>query len=209
MLTINLGSFFKYYNYIENKNKYINYYHYILQFWNKLFYRTSSSPSLYLVLEEFSKLMKKVFDSNEIQFLLHINKHLFDIQKNKVIEFGGLIFKCLQEKKIIYTSNPLKNKNYKNDIDLPVLYDNNENDIINKEQLLTFPVFCDDSSDTDINKMQEVLMIIQVKTKKLIYLGEIIGLNPENRYIIEYTSFLIQKYLTENKELINKFKYLF
>ena len=214
LLASNLGNFCKYFNYIEYKNKYINYYHYILHFWNKLFFKTSSSPSLYLVLEEFSKLMKKVFDSNEIQFLLYINQHLFDIQKNKTVELGGLINKCLQEKKIIYSSNPLKNKNYKINIDLPVIYNDKDNEIFNMEQLLTFPVFYGDSNENDISntKSQNIIMIIQIKTKKKIYLGESNGKNneliQENKFIIEYTSFLIQKYLTENKEIVNKFKYL-
>jgi hypothetical protein len=212
LLSSNLGDFCKYYNYIENKNKYLNYYHYILQFWNKLFLKTSSSPSLYLLLEEFSFLMKKIFNSNEIQFLLHLNHHLYDIQKNKTVELGGLIYKCLQEKKIIYSSNPLKNKNYKINIDLPVIFGNKENELPNMEQLLTFPVFYDDLSDMDNNKNQDVIMIIQIKTKKVMFLGEVNGknneLNQENKFIIENISFLIQKYLSDNKDIVNKFKYL-
>jgi hypothetical protein len=212
LLSNKLGDFCKYSKYIENKNKYLNYYHYILQFWNKLFLKTSSSPSLYLLLEEFSFLMKKIFNSNEIQFLLHLNHHLYDIQKNKTVELGGLIYKCLQEKKIIYSSNPLKNKNYKINIDLPVIFGNKENELPNMEQLLTFPVFYDDLSDMDNNKNQDVIMIIQIKTKKVMFLGEVNGknneLNQENKFIIENISFLIQKYLSDNKDIVNKFKYL-
>lgn len=212
LLSSNLGDFCKYSNYIESKNKYLNYYHYILEFWNKLFLKTSSSPSLYLLLEEFSFLMKKIFNSNEIQFLLHLNHHLFDIQKNKTVELGGLIYKCLQEKKIIYSSNPLKNKNYKINIDLPVIFGNKENELPNMEQLLTFPVFYEDLGDMDNNKKQDIIMIIQIKTKKVMFLGEVNGknndLNQENKFIIEYISFLIQKYLSDNKDIVNKFKYL-
>ena len=212
LLSNKLGDFCKYSKYIENKNKYLNYYHYILHFWNKLFLKTSSSPSLYLLLEEFSFLMKKIFNSNEIQFYLHLNHHLFDVQKNKTVELGGLIYKCLQEKKIIYSSNPLKNKNYKINIDLPVIFGNKENELPNIEQLLTFPVFYNDLSDIDNNKNQDVIMIIQIKTKKVMFLGEVNGknneLNEENKFIIEYISFLIQKYLSDNKDIVNKFKYL-
>ena len=212
LISCNLGDFCKYYNYIENKNKYLNYYHYILHFWNKLFLNTCSSPSLYLLLEEFSFLMKKIFDSNEIQFLLHLNHHLFDVQKNKTVELGGLIYKCLLDKKIIYSSNPLKNRNYNINIDLPVIFGNKENELSNMEQLLTFPVFYNDLSDIDNNQKKDVIMIIQIKTKKVMFLGEINGknndLNQENKFIIEYISFLIQKYLSDNKDIVNKFKYL-
>ena len=156
--------------------------------------------------------MKKIFNSNEIQFLLYLNHHLFDVQKNKTIELGGLIYKCLQEKKIIYSPNPLKNKNYKINIDLPVIFDNKETEMPNLEQLLTFPIFSDDLSDIDNNKKQEVIMVIQIKTKKIMLLGEISGkkneLNQENKFIIEYISYLIQKYLNDNKDIVNKFKYL-
>ena len=212
LLSINVGNFFKYFNIIENQNKDINNYHYILEFWNKLFYKKSLSPSLYLVSEEFTKLMKKVFDISEIQFLLYINQNLFDIHKNKTVELGGLIYKCLIEKKIIFSPDPLINKNYKINIDLPVIYNSKENEILNHEQLITFPVFSDSLGENEKNKKQNIVMIIQIKTKKLIISGDInkenIELNEEYKFILEYSSFLIQKYLTINKEIINKFKYL-
>ena len=212
LITGNIGNFCKYFNIIENQNININNYHYILEFWNKLFYKSSYSPSLYLIIEEFTKLMKKIYNVNEIQFLLYINQNLYDIQKNKIIELDGLLYKCLQEKKIIFSSDPLSNKNYKINIDLPVINNYKDNQLLNREQLITFPVFYDSLEDNDNKKIQNILMIIQIKAKNIVQLTDINKedeeLNEENKIIIEYSSYLIQKYLEENKEIINKFKYL-
>ena len=211
LITCNIGNFLKYFNIIENQNNYINNYHYILVFWNKLFYKSSFSPSLYLVIEEFTKLMKKIYNVNEIQFLLYINHNLYDIQKNKIMELGGLIYKCLQEKNAIFTSDPITNKNYNINIDLPVIYNYTDKEFLNHEQLITFPVFYS-LEDNDNNEIQNIIMIIQIKAKQIIELSELNNeneeLNEENKIIIDYSSYLIQKYLEENKEIINKFKYL-
>ena len=206
ILSRNIGNFCKYYNIIENKNNYISYYHDLLNFWNKLFFKTSISGSLFLVLEEFSKLMKNVFDTNQVQFLLNINQSLFDIQKSKIIECTGIVYKCLQEKKIIYCSNPLKNKNYHIATDLPITNKFNSID----EELITFPVFYGD------NKNQDVGIIIQMKNKRRYCPWEmntnntnvVSYLNQEKKFIIDYVAFLIQKYLNEHKELIKNYSNL-
>ena len=206
LLSRNIGNFCKYYNIIENKNNYISSYHDLLNFWNKLFFKTSISASLFLVLEEFSKLMKNVFETNQVQFLLNINQSLFDIQKNKIIESTGIVYKCLQEKKIIYSSNPFKNKNYNMITDLPIT---NKLNSIN-EELITFPVFFGE------NKNQEVGIVIQMKAKKRYCPWEqntnntngVGYLNQESKFIIDYSAFLIQKYLNEHKELIKNYSNL-
>ena len=213
LITGKIGILCKYFNVIENQNNCVNNYHYILEFWNKLFYKSSFSPSLYLVIEEFTKLMKKIYNVIEIQFLLYINHNLYDIQKNKNMELGGLIYKCLQEKKIIFSSDPLTNKNYSINIDLPVINNYKDSELLNHDQLITFPIFYGSLEDNDSNnKIQNIIMIIQIKAKNIIQLSEINKeneeLNEENKIIIEYSSYLIQKYLEENKEIINKFKYL-
>ena len=196
LLTINIGNYCKYFNIVENKKKIIEVYRHILEFWNKLFFRINLSPSLYFIMEEVTKLMKKIFGVNEIQFFLFINHNLFDIQKNKFLKSEGLVHKCLQEKKLIYTSSPLSDKSYKIDIDLPVII---------SEHLITFPVFCEISNDNNnsIKSQSQNMLIIQIKLN-----NNELNLNEENIFIIEYTSYLIQKYLSENKELINKYKYL-
>ena len=206
LMSKNIGNFCKYFNIIENKNNYISYYHDLLNFWNKLFFKTSISGSLFLVLEEFSKLMKNVFDTNQVQFLLNINQSLFDIQKSKIIECTGIVYKCLQEKKIIYCSNPLKNKNYHIATDLPITNKFNSID----EELITFPVFYGD------NKNQDVGIIIQMKNKRRYCPWEmntnntnvVSYLNQEKKFIIDYVAFLIQKYLNEHKELIKNYSNL-
>ena len=196
LLTINIGNYCKYLNIVESQKRIIEDYKHILEFWNKILFRTNLSPSLYFIMEEVTKLMKKIFGFNEIQFFLFINHNLFDIQKNKFVKSEGLVHKCLQEKKLIYTSNPLSDKNYKINIDLPVII---------SEQLITFPVFCEISNDNNnsIKPQSQNMLIIQIKVK-----NKELNLNEENIFIIEYTSYLIQKYLSENKELINKYKYL-
>ena len=124
----------------------------------------------------------------------------------KIIECTGIVYKCLQEKKIIYCSNPLKNKNYHIATDLPITNKFSSTD----EELITFPVFYGENKNLDVG------IIIQMKNKKRYYPWEMNTnntngasyLNQEKKFIIDYVAFLIQKYLNEHKELIKNYSNL-
>jgi len=205
LLSRSIGSFCQYYHSIKKIKKYIFFQNEILKLWKKFFIKEDQDDgSIYLLIEEFSKIMKTIFESNLTQFILFLNNNLFDIQKNKLINKEGLIYKCLQDKKIIYTSNPLKNIYYNANVDLPINMNSNLNE--NKsEELITFPIF--DLID------KKIVMIIQIKTNRKI--GEENNnnfasnekLNEESKIIIEHISFIIQKYLHVHKGLIKNYEY--
>ena len=191
-----LGNFCKYYNYIKNNNIYIDYYHKIYNFAQKLFLKNNdkenNSNFLYFI-NEVIDLSKNIFEMNDIQFLKTNKDHFYDIQKNKKIPFDGLVYKCYNEKKINYTSKPLINKFYSIKSDLAI----NIFNMSKNEELITIPIIEIKSND--------VIMIIQIKTNKK--LGNYLSLgndklSDEIFLIIENISFIIQKYLSENNELI-------
>ena len=199
-----LGNFCKCYNYINNKNIYMYYYRSLLLFFQKLFIKNNSKDEndITYMIDEVNKILKNIFEINDIKFLLCKKDNFYDIQKNKDIPYEGIVYKAYKDKIIIYTNNPLVDNNYsiKSDININIFGMNK------KEQLITFPIF-------DLNK-KKVIMIIQFKTNKNIEYYykynntlsiENEKLNDENYFIIENISCIIQKYLYDNIELIYKY----
>ena len=197
-----LGNFCKYYNYIKNNNIYLDYYHKILIFSQKLFLKKYSNEdnsnfNIFYFINEVTEISKIIFEINDIQFLICNKDHFYDIQQNKKIPFEGLVYKSYKEKKIYYACKPLINNFYSNKSDLIInVFNMNKN-----EELITIPIL-------EI-KTNDVIMIIQIKTKKNLgnYLSlENDKLSDEFFLIIENITFIMQKYLSDNKELIQKCK---
>ena len=202
LISKDLGKFCKYYNYINNINNYIFYYHTLLKFYEKLFSKKESNEQndIFYFLKEISELFKIIFDVNEIQFLLYKNQTFYNIQKNKSVPLEGIVYKAFKEKKIIYTNNTSVDDNYSNKSDLNL----NVINLNKKEELITIPIF------DKYNK--NILFIIQIKTdKKLessIYYNNVLSvkkekLNEEIYFILENISNVIQKCFIDNIELIN------
>ena len=204
LLSRNIGNFCGYYKRMTKAKNFISYYNEITNLWKKIFIKDEQEEgSIYYFIEEFSKLMKNIFKSNQTQYFLFLNNNLFNLQKNKIVNKEGLINKCLQDKKIIYCVNPNKNTYYNTNIDLNVNLNNNLNENIRQEELITFPVF---------NSRDKIIMIVQIKTNKKLN-EEINGIGNEkliedNNNLIENISILMQKYLNSRKKLIKNYEYL-
>lgn len=206
LLSRNIGNYCRFYNSIKRTKKYLFYYNEVLKLSKKFFIKEDQDDgSIYLLMEEFSKIMKTIFRSNQTQFILYLNNNLFDIQKNKLINKEGLIYKCLQDKKIIYSSKPYKNAYYNINVDLPINFNSNLNENNKSEELITFPIF--DLID------KKIVMIIQIKTNNRIggeyniYSDSTEKLGEDNKNIIEHIAFITQKYLHIHKGLIKNYEY--
>ena len=199
-----LGNFCNYYNNIQNNSAYLSYYHILLLFNQKLFLNKEKNKEidLFFIIKEVAELSKIIFDMDSIKFLLCNKDHFYDIQNNKKISFEGLVYKCYKEKKIIFTSKPLTNNFYskKSDIIINILSNKNY------EELITIPILQINNND--------VLMIIQIKSNKKLEINDNKTtlslddgkLSDENLFIIENISFMLQKFFSENIELIKKYK---
>ena len=204
LISKDLGNFCKYYNSIKYNTTYISYYHTLLQFCQNLFLKKNKEEenNIFYMFNEVIALTKNIFDMNDIKFLLYNNKEYFyDIQKNKNLPLEGLVYKAYEEKKINYACKPLINKFYSNKTDLVInIFNINKN-----EELVTIPIF-------DFNINNNVIMIIQIKTSKKLRNNSNNNLNyndklsDENYFIFENISFILQKYLYDNIELIQKYK---
>ena len=194
-----LGNFCRYYNYIKNNNIYLDYYHKLYIFSQNLFLKNNSGKENNIIyfINEVIDISKKIFDMADILFLICSKDHFYDIQKNKKVPFEGLVYKCYKERKIIYICKPLINNFYSNKSDLTInIFNTNKN-----EELITIPIL-------EINR-NEVIMIIQIKTNKKFgdYLSlENDKLSEEIIFVIENIEFIIQKYLSENIELVQTCK---
>ena len=206
LISKDLGNFCKYYNEIKYNITYISYYHALLKFFQNLFMQNvQKENNIFNMINEVIGLTRNIFNMNDIKFLICINnkdkEYFYDIQKNKNIPFEGLIYKTYIEKKINYASKPLINKYYSNKADLIV----NILNINKNEELITIPIL-------DFKNIDNVLMIIQIKTSKK--LGNIYNnnlnnndkLSDENYFIIENISKILEKYLYDNSELIQAYK---
>jgi len=201
LISKDLGNFCKYYNYINNINNYIFYYHTLLKFYEKLFKKeTNEQNDVFYFLKEISDLFKIIFDVSEIQFLLKKSQTFYNIQKNKNVPLEGIVYKAFKEKKIIYTINTSVDDSYskKSDLNLNVI------NLNKKEELITIPIF------DKLNK--NIIFIIQIKTNKKLesngYYNNILSvkkekLNEEIYFILDNISNVIQKYFIDNIELIN------
>ena len=195
LLSKDLGNLCRYYNYAYFQKNLVNYYCEIFEFIRNLFFKNENCEIRYFLVE-ISRILKNIFDFSEIQFLLNMNQTLLDIQKLKKIPSEGIVYSSLIEKKIIFSSNPLKNLNYKNSSDLVI----NSLSVNNQEQLLTFPIF---------KNIDEIYMIIQLKTNKKLGVSSNTltssndKLSSENELIIKNISLIIQKYLLDNEKILN------
>ena len=201
LISKDLGNFCKYYNYINNINNYIFYYHTLLKFYEKLFKKeTNEQNDVFYFLKEISDLFKIIFDVSEIQFLLKKSQTFYNIQKNKNVPLEGIVYKAFKEKKIIYTINTSVDDSYskKSDLNLNVI------NLNKKEELITIPIF------DKLNK--NIIFIIQIKTNKKLessgYYNNVLSvkkekLNEEIYFILDNISNVIQKYFIDNIELIN------
>ena len=200
LISKDLGNFCKFYNIINYNKIYLSYYHALLSFWQKLLLKIDDQKqnNISYFINEVIEVFKIIFEMKDIQILIYKKEYFYDIQKHKKVSLEGLIYKSYKDKKIIYESNPLINKYYfnKSDLNINILG-------MNKiEELVTIPIYNEKNSD--------IIMIIQIKTNKK--LGNLINknisyeknekLSDENYFIIENISFIIQKYLYENKEMI-------
>ena len=199
-----LGNFCRYYNNIIFNRTYLSYYHILLLFSQKLLLNKEKNKEIDLlfIIKEVTELSKIIFDMDNIKFLLCNKDNFYDIQNNKNISFEGLVYKSYKEKKMIFTSKPLTNSFYSNKSDLIInILSNNKN-----EELITMPILDLRNSD--------VLMIIQIKTNKKLEINDNKNafsldddkLSDENLFIIENILFILQKYFSENIELIQKYK---
>ena len=133
-------------------------------------------------------------------FLLYKKENFYDIQNNCNTPFEGLVYKSYIEKKIIYTYNPLIDNDYSSKSDLTI----NILNMNKKEEIITIPI------QEIINN--DVIMVLQIKTNKKLGINYNNNLLPvdnykltdENYFIIEKISFMLQKYLSDNKELNQK-----
>ena len=202
LISKDLGNFCKYYNYINNINNYIFYYHSLLKFYEKLFSKkdTNKQNDIFYFLKEINDLFKIIFDVSEIQFLLKKDQTFYNIQKNKNVPLEGIVYKAFKEKKIIYTINTSVDDSYskKSDLNLNVI------NLNKKEELITIPIF------DKLNK--NIIFIIQIKTNKKLessgYYNNVLSvkkekLNEEIYFILDNISNVIQKYFIDNIELIN------
>ena len=137
---------------------------------------------------------------NDIQFLLCKKESFCDIQKNKSIPFEGLVYKSYLDKKIIYTRNHFENNNFFNKSDLT----ENVFNINKNEEIIIIPI-------REIFK-NDIIMILKIQTNKRLGINynndklniDDYKLNDDNYFTIENISFILQKYLSENIELIQK-----
>jgi len=202
LISRELGNFCKYYNIINLKNSYLSYYHELFIFWQKLFLHNDidKKNNLFYMINEVIEISKIIFEMNDIQFLLCKKENFYDIQNNCNAPFEGLVYKSYIEKKIIYTYNPLIDNDYSSKSDLTI----NILNMNKKEEIITIPI------KEIINN--DVIMVLQIKTNKKLgsnYNNNLLlidnyKLTDENYFIIEKISFMLQKYLSDNKELIQK-----
>ena len=205
LISKDLGNFCKYYNYINYNKNYLLYYHSLCTFFKKLFIKkeVKEDNNLFYMINEIIELSKIIFEMKDIQFILCKNNQFYNLQKIKNVPLEGLIYKCYKDKTIIYTCNPLVNNYYSNKSDLMINIYNLDKNI----NILTIPII-------ELNT-NHVIMIIQIKTNKNlgidynnnnIYVSvDKEKLSDENLFIIENISFIIQKYLLDNIELIRKY----
>ena len=202
LISKDLGNFCKYYNSIKYNTTYISYYHTLLQFWQNLFLKKNKEEenNIFYMFNEVIALTRNIFDMNDIKFLLCKKENFYDIQNNCNAPFEGLVYKSYIEKKIIYTYNPLIDNDYSSKSDLTI----NILNMNKKEEIITIPI------QEIINN--DVIMVLQIKTNKKLGINYNNNLLPvdnykltdENYFIIEKISFMLQKYLSDNKELIQK-----
>ena len=195
LLSKDLGNLCRYYNYANFQKNFVYYYCEIFEYWQNIIFKSGNFETKYF-LDETSEILKKIFEISEIQFLLNINQNLFDIQKMKKVASEGIVYLSLIGKKIIYSSNPLKNLNYSSKSDLVI----NTLSINKQEQLVTFPIF---------KNIDEVFMVIQIKTNKKLGVNSDTltssydKLSNENELIIRNISIIIQKLLLDNEKILN------
>ena len=202
LISKHLGNFCNYYNIINYKSSYLSNYHTLFIFWQKLFIQNeiNNKNNIFYMINEVIELSKKIFEMNDIQFLLCKKESFCDIQKNKSIPFEGLVYKSYLDKKIIYTRNHFENNNFFNKSDLT----ENAFNINKNEEIIIIPI-------RELFK-NDIIMILKIKTNKRLGINynndklniDDYKLNDDNYFTIENISFILQKYLSENIELIQK-----